>query len=96
MPYAFHVDERTQKTYKSRMRQPTERIIGLFGGISALARALGHRHITTVQGWKIRGRVPADQVPEIIAAADRAGIALTHSDFFVMPTTPAEPVRRAS
>jgi hypothetical protein len=67
------------------MREATERVIGLFGGITGLARALGHRHPTTVQGWRDRGRVPSEQIPEVIDAGRKAGVSLTHEDFFIVP-----------
>lgn len=54
----------------------TETIIGLFGGINAMARALGHRNASTVQGWKESGRIPRWRRLEVIAAAQRQGIAL--------------------
>ena len=63
----------------------TERIISRFGGMTALARALGHRHPTTVQGWKVRGYVPAHRQQEVLDAAHRVGIPLGPSDFFEPP-----------
>jgi hypothetical protein len=62
-----------------------ERIIERFGGLSALARALGHRHPTTVQGWKQRGIIPARQQQQVLAAAQREGIALNPADLFDDP-----------
>ena len=59
-----------------------ERIIERFGGLSALARALDHKHVTTVQGWKERGYVPARQQADVLKAAEREDIALTPADFF--------------
>ena len=59
-----------------------ERIIERFGGLSALARTLGHKHATTVQGWKERGYVPARQQAEVLEAAKREGIDLDPADFF--------------
>jgi len=55
-------------------------IIGRFGGISALARALGHRNATTVQGWAERGVIPIRQIPAVLTVAQRLGIAITVAD----------------
>lgn len=55
---------------------PVGRLIGLFGGLTRMARALGHRHCTTVQGWERSGRIPAWRRPEIEDAATRQGVAL--------------------
>ncbi len=62
--------------------RPAERIIEKFGGISAMAQALGHRHPTTVQGWKERGYIPARQQNEVLRAARDLGIDLAPADFF--------------
>ncbi len=53
---------------------PSERIIGKFGSIRRLARALGHGHPTTVQGWKSRGLIPLRHAPAIIAASIRENL----------------------
>lgn len=50
--------------------------IQAFGGTSALARALGHKNPTTVDGWRKAGRFPAWRHAEIQGAADRLKIAL--------------------
>ena len=62
-----------------------ERIIERFGGLSALARAMGHKHVTTVQGWKERGYIPARQQDDVLEAAQREKIDLTPADFFQQP-----------
>ena len=59
-----------------------ERIIDKFGGISALARALGHKHPTTVQGWKDRKFIPARHQTEVLKRARELGIDLVADDFF--------------
>ena len=68
------------------------RIIAAFGGLSALARAI-RAPVSTVQGWKARGRVPSHRHGEIIAAAGNLGIALKAADLVsgldAPPTTPA-------
>ena len=60
----------------------SDAIIDRFGGLSALARALGHKHVTTVQGWKLRGVIPAQRQQEVLDAALRLGIELAPVDFF--------------
>lgn len=59
-----------------------DHIIAKFGSMAALAKALGHRHATTVQGWKDRGYIPAPRQQEVLDAAQRHGVDLTHADFF--------------
>lgn len=45
-----------------------------FGGIAGLARALGHKNASTVQGWVERNRVPTWHVQDIMDAAAARGI----------------------
>jgi argininosuccinate lyase len=66
-----------------------ERIIERFGGISALARALGHRHPTTVQGWKQRGVIPARRQADVLAAAKAQNLTLSAEDFFAPRAAPS-------
>lgn len=66
-------------------------IISKFGGLSALASALGHRHPTTVQGWRDRGVIPTRQQSKVLAAASASGIPLTPADFF--PEATPEPAQ---
>ena len=61
---------------------PAEKIIERFGGIAALARALGHKQPSTVQGWKERGFIPARRQALVLAAARDQYIELTPADFF--------------
>ncbi len=49
-----------------------EIVINRFGGLNALARALG-KPVSTVQGWKKRGIIPIDNWPDIEAAAFKEG-----------------------
>lgn len=64
-----------------RMTQ-ADRIISKFGGLSKLAKALGHKHPTTVQGWRVRGFVPAPQMEAVLKAARKSSIKLGPDDFF--------------
>lgn len=57
-----------------------EPVIEMFGGITALARALGHKYPTTVQGWKKRGKIPEKQRASVLKAAKANGIELKSSD----------------
>lgn len=59
-----------------------EIIIERFGGMTALARALGHKNPTTVQGWKVRGIIPARQQRELLDLAKRTSVPLEPADFF--------------
>ncbi len=63
------------------MENVAARIIGLFGGQTALANALGMRHPSTVHGWKVRGVVPARRQADVLRAAREAGLPLTADDF---------------
>ncbi len=64
------------------MATPAERIIERFGGLTKLADALGHKHPTTVQGWKVRGRIPAKQQEVVLKLAKDRGLDLEPADFF--------------
>lgn len=67
-----------------RMTQ-AERIIGMFGGVTALSRALGHKYPTTVQGWKERGFIPSPQHETVLTAGRENNILVTPDDFFDLP-----------
>lgn len=51
-------------------------VIAAFGGLSAAARALGHKHVSTVQGWQESGRIPSWRRKEILEAAAKAKVDL--------------------
>lgn len=61
-----------------------ERIIRRFGGLTALSRALGHKHPTTVQGWKERGFIPQQRHGEVMTAALANDVALAPEDFLTI------------
>ena len=73
---------------------PAEIVITKFGGLSALARALGHKHPTTVSGWRGAKLIPARQMPHVLAAARKHGIALDAAEL-VSVALPAKRKRRA-
>lgn len=64
------------------MTSVAEKIVDLFGGQRRLADVLGHTHQSTVQGWCRRGVIPVRQIPAVITAAKRLGLALDYEDFF--------------
>jgi myo-inositol-1-phosphate synthase len=64
-----------------------ERIIGRFGGQSALAHALGRRQ-STVQHWARTGRIPAQWHRVLMTLARERGIILEAKDF--VAAQPAE------
>lgn len=51
-------------------------IIDRFGGLSAMAKALEHKHPTTVQGWKKSGKIPSWRIHEVMKAAEANNIKL--------------------
>lgn len=66
------------------------RIIDIFGGLTATARALGVKYPSVVQQWRDRGNIPSRYYTTIIAAAADRGVALTLTDFFDHHTDAAE------
>ena len=62
-------------------KSPAERVIEKFGGVSAMARLLKHKHPTTVHGWKTRGLIPAGRMDELLDLAAANNIELTAHDF---------------
>ena len=47
-----------------------------------MAAALGHRHPSTVQGWRDRGYIPANRQQEVLDRARELSIPLQPADFF--------------
>lgn len=62
----------TNQPYKGTM-QSHRAIITRFGGIRAMARKLGHRNHTTVQGWWLNS-IPVHRWQEVATAAVENGI----------------------
>jgi hypothetical protein len=58
-----------------------EMIISKFGGIAPMARVLGHKNASTVQGWRERGTIPPRRHKEVWEAAKANGIPLELSEF---------------
>ena len=67
------------------MMSPAQKIIDFFGGNTALARLLGHKHQSTVEGWRRRGIIPALQQNKVLSAARLNKINITPDDFFDPP-----------
>ena len=59
---------------------PAERIIGRFGGQSALAQLLGRRQ-STVEHWASTGRIPAQWQQPLMALARERGVVVEPRDF---------------
>lgn len=58
-----------------------EYLIGRFGGMTAMARALGLAP-TVVQGWKDRGNVPGKRLADILSAGQALSPPLDEGEFF--------------
>src|SRR5206468_5545525 len=58
---------------------PALPVIQRFGGIRPMAQKLGVP-VSTVQGWKERGGIPANRREEVLAAAARHNIAIEPGD----------------
>ncbi|WP_353429283.1 carph-isopro domain-containing protein [Paracoccus denitrificans] len=56
-------------------------IIDQFGGVRAMATALG-RAPSTVYGWKDRGTIPDHEKVAVLDAAIRIGLPITKADFW--------------
>jgi hypothetical protein len=61
---------------------PAQPVIQRFGGIRPMAQKLGVP-VSTVQGWKERGAIPANRREEILAAASRHNIVWEPGDLTV-------------
>ncbi len=63
------------------MNSPISDIIERLGGLTELAKALGHKNPTTVQGWKVRDTIPIRHIPAVIEAGKAKGVDLELADF---------------
>jgi hypothetical protein len=62
-----------------------DRIIGKFGGITRMSRALGEGYYPTlISGWKRRRVIPQEHHQKIYDAAKRDGIPLDPRDFLMI------------
>jgi len=55
-------------------------IVERCGGLTALARELGHKHPTTVQNWSEKNRIPHWRWFELRPVLDRLGVKVSESD----------------
>lgn len=62
------------------MQSPAEFVIKSIGGLTKTANAIG-RPVTTVQGWKERGRIPQEHWLPLIEAAAANGNPVGFTDF---------------
>ncbi len=67
---------------------PAEKIIEELGGLTETARALSSQDrsfpVSTVQGWKNRGKIPTDYWVSLIEAGKRIGKEFQFSDFVIV------------
>jgi hypothetical protein len=64
------------------MNTQADVIIELFGGVNAMSRILGHKHPTTVSGWKKRGYIPAQQQDLVLEVGRKNKIPVMPEHFF--------------
>lgn len=75
--------------YTEAQRQEIARnIISKFGGVTALAKTLGHRHVTTVSRWWSVGIIPTRHQQDLFVLAPLLGVDLAPEDFFQPPPIP--------
>lgn len=55
-------------------------VISKFGGLSATAKAIG-KPVTTVQGWRVRGKIPTEHWDDLMDAAKARDKLVTVDDF---------------
>jgi TorA maturation chaperone TorD len=75
--YAKNVDLYTNRQAHGRA---VDVVIDSFGGLTRCAKALGHTHVTTVQGWRDRGAIPLRHHARILDVARSLGIRLRRGD----------------
>ena len=76
-------------------RMSVASVIIKFGGVRAMARALGHEYPTRVQGWKRRGVIPVRQQYTVLQAAQRAGLDIGPLDLMPHDDAADEPGKAA-
>ena len=63
-------------------------ILTRLGGITAVARELSHKNVTTVQGWWDRDLIPAHRQRQVLDLAQRLEVPLTADE--IIPAAPTE------
>ena len=74
--------------YAERSVMFVDHVIEKFGGLHQMARALGHKWPTTVQGWRDRGTIPARHILSVVDAGKRVGLEFSTQD--LLPQTESE------
>ena len=74
---------------------PAHYVIGKLGGLTKTANALSIP-VTTVQGWKVRERIPQDHWQTLIAVAKADGITLGLADFLKQHDDPVTSKQEAA
>lgn len=59
--------------------QIVDEVIAAFGGLTPMAKALGHKHITTIDSWRKAKRIPHWRRHEIAEGAAKANVRLPAS-----------------
>lgn len=63
-------------------------VLSRLGGITAVARELKHKNVTTVQGWWGRDVIPARRQREVLDLGERLGKPIDPAE--LIPTAPSE------
>ncbi|WP_369405410.1 carph-isopro domain-containing protein [Novosphingobium capsulatum] len=71
-------------------------VISKLGGITAVARALGHRNVTTVQGWWDRELIPARRQRDVLDLAAHMGVPLLPDEIIPPASTAGSSLSTAS
>jgi len=58
------------------MAQDIRSLIDELGGVTEVARELGHKHHTTVQAWHRTGKLPQWRKAEVVALARRKKVSV--------------------
>lgn len=70
-------------------KNPAENIINMLGGLTKVANLLStdakRVAVSTVQGWKERGKIPQEHWLPLIDAAKEVGETLTFEMFLAVP-----------
>ncbi len=82
-----HSDATEADQPRDQEETPAQPIISAFGGVRPMAAKLGVP-VSTVQGWKSRGVIPAGRRDEVRAAAQAHGLAFPEPEATSIQTTP--------
>ena len=82
-----------QEGQEKAATNPAEEVIQRFGGLRPMANKL-QIAVSTVQGWKARGHIPAARQEDILAAARKYAIDISESDLAAATETASDPAQR--